>query len=83
MSHKKNRELVVLRSSEGLSEAALERELEQLHSLLYCVEELEAFCRAHEVHDLNRYKVYTQSGRVKKVVLRRDFKAFEFLFNRN
>lgn len=83
MSRKQNRELVVLRSSEGRSEEALERELEQLHNLLYRAEELEAFCRVHEIIDLNVYKVYTQIGRVKKAVLRRDYKAFEFLFNKN
>lgn len=83
MNHKQNRELVVIRKSEDFAPEALEREVEQLHHLLYRAEELEAFCRVHEVIDLNQYKVHTQSGRVKKVVLRRDFKAFEFLFNKN
>ena len=50
---------------------------------MYYVEELENFCKAHELIDLNRYKIYTQAGRVKKAVLRKDFKAFEFVSNKN
>ena len=83
MNRNQQRDLLVLLNTETRSRAAIDHEVEWLHSLLQHVEQLENFCRAHEVIDLNSYRIYTQSGRVKKVVLRRDFKAFEFICNKN
>lgn len=83
MNKNQQRDLLVLLNTETRSRSAIDQEVEWLHSLLHHVEELENFCRAHEVIDLNSYRIYTQSGRVKKAVLRRDFKAFEFISNKN
>ncbi|HMO31427.1 MAG TPA: hypothetical protein PKE63_13620 [Lacibacter sp.] len=83
MNRNQHRDLLVLINNESKSRDAIDQEVEWLHDVLYHVEELENHCRAHEVIDLNRYKIYTQTGRVKKAVLRKDFKAFEFVCNKN
>jgi hypothetical protein len=83
MKRNQRRDLLVLLNNEHRSKEAIDHEVEWLHEVLYHVEELENFCKAHELIDLNRYKVYTQAGRIKKAVLRKDFKAFEFVSNKN
>ncbi|MFY7839588.1 MAG: hypothetical protein ACOVP7_04900 [Lacibacter sp.] len=83
MKRNQRRDLLVLLNNHHRSQEAIDHEVEWLHELLYHVEELENFCKAHEVIDLNRYKVHTKTGKVKLVVLRKDFKAFEFINNKN
>ena len=83
MNKNQQRDLLVLLNTETRSRAAIDQEVEWLHCLLQHVEELENFCKAHEVIDLNSYRIYKQSGRVKKAVLRRDFRAFEFISSKN
>jgi hypothetical protein len=79
----KRRDLLVLLNNEHRSQEAIDHEVEWLHDVLYHVEELENFCKAHELIDLNRYRIVTRTGLVKKAVLRKDFKAFEFISNKN
>ena len=82
---KKNhqRDLLVLLNNGQRDQQAIDQEVEWLHCVLYHAEEVNNFCLAHEIIDLNVYRIYKQPGRVKKAVLRKDFKPFEFLFNRN
>ncbi len=83
MKHNQRRDLLVLLNNEHRSQQAIDHEVEWLHDVLFHVEALENFCRAHELLDLNRYKVIGHIGKVKKAVLRKDFKAFEFISNKN
>ena len=83
MKHQQRRDLLVLLNNEHRSQQAIDHEVEWLHDVLFHVEELDNFCRAHELLDLNRYKVISNIGKVKKAVLRKDFKAFEFVSNKN
>jgi hypothetical protein len=83
MKRNKRRDLLVLLNNEHRSQEAIDHEVEWLHDVLYHVEELENFCKAHELIDLNRYRIVTRTGLVKKAVLRKDFKAFEFISNKN
>ncbi len=64
-------------------DASVESAIQWLNRALPAVEELDQFCRAHEVIDLNCYKVFTNAGRVKKALLRKDKKSFEFIINKN
>jgi len=78
----RNREIVVV--SEILrSGIDREKELEYIHRLLSQKELPDQLCRIYEILDLNRYKVISHPGLVKKVLLRKDKKTFEFLFNKN
>ncbi len=83
MKHNQRRDLLVLLNNEHRSQQAIDHEVEWLHDVLFHVEALENFCRAHELLDLNRYKVISNVAKVKKSVLRKDFKAFEFISNKN
>lgn len=83
MKHNQRRDLLVLLNNEHRSQHAIDQEVEWLHDILFHVEALENFCQAHELLDLNRYKVIGHIAKVKKAVLRKDFKAFEFISNKN
>ena len=83
MKHNQRRDLLVLLNNEHRSQHAIDQDVEWLHDVLFHVEALENFCRAHELLDLNRYKVISNVAKVKKAVLRKDFKAFEFISNKN
>jgi hypothetical protein len=45
--------------------------------------ELENICRTATLMDLHSYKVYTDTGRVKKALLRRDRRPFMFVIYNN
>lgn len=83
MKHNQRRDLLVLLSNEHRSQQAIEQEVEWLHELLFHMEEIDHFCKAHEVLDLNRYKVIKNINRIRRSVLRRQQKAFEFVSNKN
>ena len=83
MKRKKRRDLLVLLNEDHRSKEAIDHEVEWLHEVLYYVEELDNFCKAHELIDVNRYRIYDKPNRVKKAVLRQSAKAFEFISNKN
>ena len=54
-----------------------------LNEMLFHVESMENFCKAHEVIDLNRYKIYLKSKQIIKVVRQREIRPFQFISNKN
>ena len=78
-----NRDLLVLVKNDHLNEKAIEVELERLNQLLFNFETIDNLCIAHEVFDLNVYKIYNNSRLLKKVISKKHLKPFEFLFNKN
>jgi len=70
-------------NNEQRSQQAIDQEVEWLHDVLFHVEELDNFCNAHEVLDLNRYRVINNINQIRKTVLRKALKAFEFISNKN
>ncbi len=52
-----NRDLLVLVKDDRLDKDAIEFELEQLNQLLFVFETVDNFCVAHEVFDMNKYKI--------------------------
>jgi hypothetical protein len=77
------RDLLVLVKNDYLNERAIEEELEKLNQLLFLYETLDNICVAHEVFDLNVYKIHHHTKMVKKIISKKHLKAFEFLFNKN
>jgi hypothetical protein len=77
------RDLLVLVKNDFLDEKAIEEELEKLNQLLFIYETLDNICIAHEVFDLNVYKIHAKIELIKKVISKKHLKPFEFLFNRN
>lgn len=78
-----NRDLLVLVKDESLSQELIEVEVDKLNRLLVHYETPETYCLAHEVFDLNRYKIITDSKSINKILKQRETKAFVFIYNKN
>jgi hypothetical protein len=78
-----NRDLLVLVKDEFANEQFMEQELEQLNELLFHYETMDSFCTAHEVFDINRYKIIRQHSPLCQIARRQELKPFQFLINRN
>ena len=57
--------------------------LEKLNDLLFQYETLETFCVAHEVFDLNSYKILRGTRYIQRIVRQQELKPFQFLCNKN
>jgi len=78
-----NRDLLVMFNQELMSPQAIEHQVEMLHELLFDVERTENLAAAHEVIDLNKYKIYTKHSSVKSTIKEQELKPFVFLNCRN
>lgn len=78
-----NRDLLVLLNNEILSQKAIEHQVELLHEMLFKVESTENICIAHEILDLNRYKLITKASKVKDFIRKKELAPFIFLCNKN
>ena len=78
-----NRDLLVLFKQELMTPQAIEHEVAWLHELLFNVERLDNFVTAHELLDLNKYKISNKSVDIKKTIRRKKDQAFVFLNNKN
>ena len=81
--NKSNRDLLVLFKEELMTPQAIEHEVEMLHELLYSVEKIENLVTAHEVINLNNYKIQNQYNIIRNTIRRRELKPFIFLNNKN
>ncbi len=78
-----NRDLLVLFNQEIMTPQAIEHEVELLHQLLYTIEGIENLSIAHEIIDLNRYKIIDKSPDLRKLIRQRELKPFVFLNCKN
>ena len=78
-----NRDLLVLVKDESFDKKSMENELEQLNRLLIRFETDENICAAHEVFDMNRYRIILQPRQVQKHIQRKEIKPFVFICNKN
>lgn len=78
-----NRDLLILFNQELMTPQAIEHEVELLHELLYGVERIENLITAHEVIDLNKYKVISKAPELRSTLRQRQLKPFVFLNCRN
>jgi len=81
--NKSNRDLLVLFKEDLMSPQSIEHEVELLHELLYGVERLENLVIAHEVINLNKYKIYNDLHTVRDAIRYKELKPFVFLNNKN
>jgi hypothetical protein len=81
--NKFNRDLLVLFKEELMNPQAIEHEVEMLHELLYSVERIDNLIVAHEVINLNRYKITSDPKVIKETFSLRELKPFVFLSNKN
>ncbi|HRI22720.1 MAG TPA: hypothetical protein PLA68_17290 [Panacibacter sp.] len=78
-----NRDLLVLTKKETMNPLELEHEVELIIDLLYHVENVEAFCIANEIIDLNRYKISNKANLIQRVIKEKELKPFVFISNKN
>jgi hypothetical protein len=79
-----NRDILVMFRKAALSQHDIDRELMQLNNLLFEAERLNNFVQAHEVIDLNKYKIYKSSVDIKKMLRQKKLtQPFVFLNNKN
>ena len=81
--NKSNRDLLVLFKQELMTPQAIEHEVSWLHELLFNVERMDNFITAHELIDINRYKITKNAIDIKKNVKRKKDQPFVFLNNKN
>ncbi len=77
-----NRDLLVLFKEES-SPQAIEHEVELLHQLLFYVEKIDNLVVAHEVININKYKIFSDRKLVHKTISQKNLKPFVFLNNKN
>ncbi len=78
-----NRDLLVLFNHEIMTQKAIEHEVEQLHQLLYSIEGIDSLIVAHEILDLNKYRVISNETQLRKLIRQRELKPFVFLNCKN
>ena len=78
-----NRDLLVLFNQELMTPQSIEHEVELLHRLLYTIERVDNLVTAHEVIDLNKYKVSNKPLLLRKLFRQRELKPFVFLNCKN
>lgn len=81
--NKSNRDLLVMFKQELMTPQAMEHEVEMLHELLFTVERLDNVVKAHEIIDLNRYKIISKNFEIKSFLRKQTDKPFVFLNNKN
>lgn len=81
--NKSNRDLLVLFNQELMTPQALEHEVGLLHDLLFNVERIDNLVAAHELIDLNSYKLYSKPSIIKSFIRLKKDKPFVFLNNKN
>ena len=83
MQHHQQRDLLVLLNNDFKSQQAIDHEVEWLHDVLFHVESIQNFCIAHELIKVNRNQIINNREKIKKAVLKKADKPFEFLSNKN
>ena len=78
-----NRDLLVLFNQELMTPQSIEHEVQLLHQLLYTIERIENLITAHEILDLNKYRVVNKSIPLRKIFRQRELKPFVFLNCKN
>jgi hypothetical protein len=78
-----NRDILVLFKQELMTPQAMEHQVTLLHDLLYNVERLDNLVTAHELLDLNKYKLISKPHLIKDYLRKGKEKPFVFLNNKN
>ena len=77
-----NRDLLVLFNHDLMTPKAIEQEVEMLHEMLYAVECMDNIIAAHEIIDINKYKIFTGKS-IRKNFHQKELSSFVFLNCKN
>lgn len=78
-----NRDLLVLFNQLLMTPKALEQEVSLLHEMLFTVERLDNLAIAHELINLNTYRIRKKAHVIKDYIRMKKDDPFVFLFNLN
>lgn len=78
-----NRDLLVLFNQELMTPQAIEQEVEMLHGILYTVENIDNIVTAHEVIDVNKYRIFNTPQHLRGIIRQRELNPFVFLSCKN
>lgn len=78
-----NRDLLVLVKEAYTNNEAMQFELQQLNLLLVNFETLDSFCIAHEVFDIQKYRILKKKSQLQKIIEKETLKPFVFICNKN
>lgn len=79
-----NRDLLVMFRHQSMSEQEMDRAVMQLNHLLFTAERLDNFAAAHEILDINRYRIINNIVKIKKMIRTKKItKPFVFFSNKN
>jgi hypothetical protein len=79
-----NRDLLVMFRQHSMTQQDIDRQVLLLNELLFTTERLDNFVQAHEVLDLNRYKIISNPITIKKMIRQNKLtKPFVFFSNKN
>lgn len=78
-----NRNLLVLTGKFKMNQREFEHQVELLNDLLHHVENLDAFCVATQIIDLNNNKIIQKNKNIQKAVSGGELKPFVFIHYKN
>ncbi len=78
-----NRDLLVLANKANLTEVELEHEVKLLHGLIFSIEDANHFCVAHELVDINRYRIINNHLTIQNYISEKKNKPFVFISCKN
>ena len=79
-----NRDLLVMFRQHAMTQQDIDKQLSQLNNMLFTTERLDNFVGAHEILDLNRYKIINNPVEIKKMIRQKKLtKPFVFFNNKN
>lgn len=77
-----NRDLLVLFKEESNSQS-IESEVDFLHELLSYAEQMQNLVCAHEVVNVNKCKIFSDTKTIQQTIGQKELKPFIFLNNKN
>ena len=79
-----NRDLLVMFRQHAMTQQDIDKELSQLNNMLFTTERLDNFVGAHEILDLNRYRIISNPIEIKKMIRQKKLtKPFIFFNTKN
>lgn len=78
-----NRDLLVLVRDENSNQQEINADVAKLNRLLLALETVDCFCTAHEIIDVNKYKIVQQKKELMRIIKASSLKPFQFLINKN
>lgn len=78
-----NRDLLVLKRTDHLTEDELNSQLDLLKNVLEPMETWDVFCTVNEVIDINKHRIYRKAHVIRKEVTDNWKKPFLFVYNKN